>query len=294
MSIRDLIELPPRKRGDGERRSKASVRTIVLEPGPVERNPGRAARRERLVTHALSLAIPLSLVLLWQLAAVRDWIDVRFFPAPTTILDNWGGLMEGNLYWEHLWASTRRIVQGFVLGSLSGLAVGLAIGRLKIIRKALEPLIIGFYSIPKLAILPLLLLIFGIGETPKVLLIAFTVFFIVLINTSGALESVVVGHLEAAKSFGLNRIQTVRHVIVPSALPQIFVGLRLSAGIAVLVVVGAEFVAAERGLGFLIWNAWNLGIPSYMYIGIISISTLGVFVTFLLRLLEHIVTPWQR
>src|SRR6185312_14643218 len=123
------------------------------------------------------------------------------------------------------------------------------------------------YTVPKLAILPLLLLILGIGEAPKLTLIAVTVFFIVLINTNGALEAVPPAHVEAGRSFGLNRIDMIRHIILPAASPQIFVGLRIAAGMAVLALVGAEFVAAESGLGYLIWNSWNLGIPSYMYIG---------------------------
>jgi len=288
------VAAPPRRSNEDpsrRRRGKEAARTIVLEPGAAELNPRRAALLDKSLIQALGVAIPVILLLLWQLAATQNWIDVRFFPAPSTILSNWGDL--GSLYWEHLWASTQRVVQGFLLGSAAGLLCGLAIGRLTIVRKALEPLIVALYSVPKLAILPLLLLIFGIGETSKVLLIAISVYFIVLINTVGALEAVAIGHLEAAKSFGLSRVDTVRHVIIPSALPQIFVGLRLAAGVAVLVIVGAEFVAADRGLGYLIWNSWNLGIPSYMYVGITSIAVLGVIMTFILRGLERFLVPWQ-
>lgn len=268
-------------------------REIVMRPGPAERNPRRAERKDKITIRVLGIAIPVTLLLMWQFAATEEIIDPRFFPAPTTIWDNWGNLMEGGLYWEHLWASVRRIAEGYAAGAIVGLVVGLVIGGLRILREALEPLIIGLYSVPKLAILPLLLLIFGIGETPKVLMIAIAVFFIVLINTIGALETVAPGHTEAAKSFGLSRLQTIRHVILPSALPQVFTGMRIAAGIAVLVVVGAEFVAAKRGLGFLIWNSWNLGIPSYMYIGIASIASVGVILNFLLRGLQRLLVPWQ-
>jgi ABC-type nitrate/sulfonate/bicarbonate transport system permease component len=269
-------------------------RLIVLEPGAAERNPRAKDLRDKVLVRVLGVAIPVGLIALWQLAASQNWIDVRFFPAPSTIWRNWGNLLAGNLYWQDLWASVQRIVYGFLLGAGAGLLLGLAIGRLRILRQSLEPLIVGLYSIPTLAILPLLLLIFGIGETSKVMLIAISVFFVVLINTIGALENISVGHIEAGKSFGLGRVGMIRHVILPAALPQILVGLRLSAVIAVLLVIGAEFVAADRGLGYLIWNSWNIGIPSYMYIGIASIACLGLIANFLLRLLETVLIPWNR
>ena len=270
-----------------------SGKPIVLTPGPRELHPARSVRRDRWLTIALAIAVPVALVLLWQAAAEFSWIDVRFFPAPWTIVGDWRDLIASGDFVTHLWASVRRILYGYLLGAGFGLFFGLLIGRTKMIKAALEPTVVAFYTLPKLAILPLLLLIFGIDETPKVLLIAITVFFIVLINTTGALESVTPGHLEAGRSFGLGRVDMIRHVVLPSAMPQIFIGLRLAAGIAVLVVVGAEFVAAKAGVGYLIWNSWNIGIPSNMYIGIISISLLGVAANSLLRLLQRVLVPWS-
>lgn len=274
--------------------SRSGNPPIVLRPGPAELDPRKFARREKLLTKGLSIVVPIVLLLCWQFAS--DWgvLDARFFPAPTEIVAEWGDLIGDGTFWTHLWASTRRITYGYVLGCGSGVLLGLLIGRSKFLRAALEPTIVALYTVPKLAILPLLLLIFGIGESPKVLLIAIAVFFIALINTTGALEAVPAAHLEAAKSFGLGRWDTVRHIVLPSALPSIFLGLRLSAGIAVLVVVGAEFVAANEGLGFLVWNSWSIGIPSRMYIGIVAIAILGVLANSLLRFLQRLAVPWER
>jgi ABC-type nitrate/sulfonate/bicarbonate transport system permease component len=269
-------------------------RLIVMVPGAQELDPARSVRRKSRMTRALSVVVPIGLILLWQGAAEWGWIDVRFFPAPTKIVSDWRGLFKGGLYWTHLWASVQRILYGYVWGAGLGLLSGLLIGRTKIIKAALEPTIVALYTVPKLAILPLLLLILGIGESPKIMLIAITVYFIVLINTIGALETVPSGHIEAGRSFGLKRFDMIRHVILPSAMPQIFIGLRLAAGIAVLALVGAEFVAAKAGLGFLIWNSWNIGVPSYMYIGIVSIAVLGVLANSLLRFLQKIAVPWDR
>ena len=190
----------------------SSPREIVIAPGARELDPRKWVRRDRRSTLALSVFVPVALIALWQLAAERGWIDVRFIPAPTEIFTAWKDMISEGEYWPHVRASVGRLVYGFLFGAGAGLAVGLLIGRLRRVRAALEPTIMALYTVPKLAILPLLLLLYGIGETPKRLLIAITTFFIVLINTSGALEKVPEGHLEAARSFGLGRLATARHV----------------------------------------------------------------------------------
>ena len=267
---------------------------IELVPGRRELDPARANRLDKRWVTALAVLVPVLLVSFWQVAATARWIGVRFLPAPAQILADWRGLLDSGDYATHLGASAQRIALGYALGAAAGVLAGLLIGRARLVRKALEPTIVALYTVPKLAILPLLLLILGIGEASKLTLIAVTVFFIVLINTNGALEAVPTSHIEAGRSFGLDRIDMVRHIVLPAASPQIFVGLRIAAGMAVLALVGAEFVAAESGLGYLIWNSWNLGIPSYMYIGIVTISVLGVLANALLRLAQRVCLPWDR
>lgn len=269
-------------------------RHIELLPGHRELHPQRAVRIDKWLVMVLGILVPVVLLVLWQIAGKSNWIDVRFFPAPSDILYDWGRLLSSGDYFRHLGMSAQRVALGFVSGAAAGVLVGLVIGRARLARKAIEPTVVALYSVPKLALLPLLLLIMGLGEAPKVVLIAITVFFIALINTTGALESVPAAHLEAGRSFGLSSVDMVRHIILPSALPQIFIGLRIAAGMAVLALVGAEFVAADAGLGYLIWNSWNIGVPSYMYIGIISISILGVVANALLRMLEYFFLPWNR
>ncbi|MER5628025.1 ABC transporter permease [Streptosporangium sp. NPDC002544] len=272
----------------------ATAKPIVLVPGRRELNPARAARIDRRVTNTLAVLIPLLLIGSWELAAQVGAIDARFFPAPTTIIGSWGESIADGTYWTHLGVSAQRIVLGYLFGTIPGIIAGLLIGRARLVGRALEPTIIALYTIPKLAILPLLLLVFGIGETPKLVLIGITTFWIVLINTTGALEEVQIAHIEAGRSFGLSKIEMIRHIVLPSAAPQIFTGLRIAAGMAVLALVGAEFVAAKAGLGYMIWNSWNIGIPSFMYIGIISISILGVLTNTVLRLLQRAALPWDR
>jgi ABC-type nitrate/sulfonate/bicarbonate transport system permease component len=203
-------------------------------------------------------------------------------------------MIENGSYWTHLSASLVRIGVGFLAGGSIGLLAGFLLGQFASIRRVFEPLIVAFYTIPKLSILPLLLLIFGIGEETKILMVGLSVVFVVLINTMAAVASVPSGYLDAARSFEASRWETTWYVLLPAALPQVFVGLRIGWGMAVITIVGAEFVAAKAGIGFLVWNSWNLGIPQGMYIGILTISIVGVCGNAVINLAQAAVTPWSR
>jgi sulfonate transport system permease protein len=197
------------------------------------------------------------------------------------------GMLGGNV-----WASSKRILLGFALGSAGGVLTGVLLGSNRTLRAALDPLLTAFYVVPKLALLPLLLLVFGIGELPRILLVAISVFFVTWMTTMAAFIAVPEGYLEAAKSFGANRRQLLRHVQWPSALPQVFVGLRLSIGVAVLVVVGVEYVDGSNGIGWLIWNSWSLFLAKQMYVGIVVVALMGVIGTWAVKILGRLLLPW--
>ncbi|MFC0527287.1 ABC transporter permease [Phytohabitans kaempferiae] len=265
-----------------------------LTPGPVERDPRGYARRRRLLERGLAVAVPVVLIAVWQMLASRDVLENNYFPAPSVIVSAWGDIIANGVYPEAVGASLRRIAIGYVTGSLSALLLGLAIGSWPLLRAALEPTISALYTIPKLSILPLLLLVFGLGETTKVLLVALTCFFVVLISTIDAVHGVSHRYLDVGRSCKASFAATLWHITLPAALPQMLTGLRLASGLAVIVIVGAEFVAADAGLGFLVWNSWNLGVPEHMYVGIVSISLIGVLANLLLRGVERLLTPWNR
>ncbi|GGO82737.1 ABC transporter permease [Nonomuraea cavernae] len=265
-----------------------------ITPGPAELDPRGYARRRGLVERGLAILAPVVLIGLWQLLASGGTLESNYFPAPTTIAASWGELIESGVYQESVVASVQRIVIGYLAGSLSAVVLGLLIGSVRLLRVALEPTIAALYTVPKLAILPLLLLIFGLGETSKILLVALTCFFVVLINTIDAVSGVSPRYGDVGRSSGASRWATLRHITLPAALPQTITGMRIASGLAVIVIVGAEFVAADAGLGFLVWNSWNLGVPEHMYVGIVSISVIGVIASMLLRGLEWLLTPWNR
>ncbi|HEY0448805.1 ABC transporter permease [Actinophytocola sp.] len=269
------------------------ARTVIV-PSARERDPRAYAFRRRLLERGLAVAVPIGLIALWQGLASAGVAESPYFPPPFAIASSWGDLLSNGVYADSVVASVRRIVLGYVAGTLGALVLGFAIGSNALLRSALEPTIAALYTIPKLAILPLLLLVFGLGETSKILLVALTCFFVVLINTIDSVAGVSPRYRDVGRSCNASRWAMLWHITVPAALPQTLTGMRIASGMAVIVIVGAEFVAADTGLGFLVWNSWNLGVPEYMFVGIVSISLIGVIATALLRGLERVLTPWNR
>ncbi len=264
----------------------------VIAPGAAERNPGKYVARRRLVERVLAWTVPAVLLGAWQVSAMMDMIDVRFFPAPTTIVASSIDLIESGRLQDEIWRSTKRIMIGFFLGVLSGVTAGLLLGVFRTLRAALEPTLMALYTVPKLALLPLLLLIFGLGDTPKVIVVSITVFFFMWINVMESIISTPKGYVEAMQSFDANRWTMFRYVYLPHSLPNIFVSMRLCAGIAILVMVGIEFVQGGDGIGFLIWNSWSLFIAKQMYVGIVTVALMGLVFSIIVKAIGRRVVPW--
>jgi sulfonate transport system permease protein len=268
-------------------------RTVVRTPTARERDPGRFRRRRRRLERGLAWATPLALILLWQWASTAEVIDPRFFPSPTAIwaagVESWrDGLLVDNAK-----ASFSRVAWGFTLGCGTGIICGIPLGLSRLARAATEPLVYALWTVPKLALLPLLLLIFGLNEKPIIILIAINCYFLVLIPTMAAVRSVPESYREAAVSFRATRWDMLRHVILPAATPQIFVALRLAAGASILVMVGAEFVQAREGLGHVIWNSWSLFLADRMYVGIVVVAVSGALFTLFIGWVGRRLAPWD-
>jgi ABC-type nitrate/sulfonate/bicarbonate transport system permease component len=261
-------------------------------PGPAERDPRHHLLRRRRVERALAWGVPLVLLGAWQAAASSGAIDPRLFPAPSTIASTaWAMVRSGDLG-EDVVATSRRLFLGLVLGVASGIALGFAMGLSRWLRAGLDPLLSALYVVPKLALFPVLLVVFGVGDTPTILLVAMTVFMVMAIATEAAVRSVPVSYREAAVSLGARRRQVLRHVLLPASLPQVLVALRLGVGLAVLVAIGAEFVHGDDGLGHLIWKSWALFSPARMYVGVLSVAVLGVVLALAVRVAGRLLTPW--
>jgi sulfonate transport system permease protein len=266
-------------------------------PGRAEFDPAGHRRRRRALEISLAIAVPVLLLLLWQVASTQGWIDRKLYPAPTDVIryskkmfgDKPGGHMETDL-----WKSTQRILWGFLWGSVFGLLFGVVMGMSRVVRAALDPTLTALYTVPKLALIGIFLLVEGFDEKPVITIIALTVFFFVWIQSMSAVMSVAEGYREAARSFGASRWQLFRHVILPASLPQIFVGLRVAAGVTVLTMIGVEFVFApeSKGIGYRINNARQILDVRQLYLGVIISALLGVIFTWIVRIIGRALTRW--
>lgn len=248
------------------------------------------ARRSEVLIGALS---PIALLLFWEGAARLGMIDVRFFPAPSSVLIK---LYEMTLSGEllvHLAASAQRLALGILVGGVPALFLGIAMGLSRPLRAAIDPLVAATYPIPKSAILPLLLLIFGLGEASKVAMVALGMFYPVLINTVSGVSTINRIYLDVGHNFGASRWQIFRTVALPGALPSIMAGIKLGVGLALILIAIAEMIGAKTGIGYMIWNAWQILTVDTMYVGLLVIALLGFVFSVALDALEKRLVPWQ-
>ena len=246
--------------------------------------------RERII----AIVSPLALLVLWQLLSWAKVLDARFVPSPLTIFEGAVVLIRSGALWTHLSASLLRLAAGFILGTIPGIAVGLLMGLSRYVRAGLDPIVAATYPVPKIAILPLIMLYFGIGEASKIVIIAIAVVYLVLINTMVGVMTIDPIYFDVAKNYNAPWRKLFTRVIIPGALPLIFAGLRLSLGVSLIVIVSAEFIAAKSGIGYLIWSSWETLLIENMFVGIIVITVLGVVSTFLLKELERALIPWRK
>lgn len=248
-----------------------------------------ADQRDRL----LAVGAPLALIVLWEAVVRIGLLDARFFPPPSLVLATLVGLLADGTLIGHTAVSVGRVLAGFAIGTAIGLASGLMLGTVRTVRVALEPVISALYVIPKVAILPLVMLIFGLGEQSKIALVAIATFFVIVINTTAAVVGVEPLYLEAGRAFGAGRRQLFGHIILPAALPAIVTGLRLALGTALIVIIAAEFVATQQGIGYFIWLAWNTLRPEAMFAGFIVIGVLGALSYGAVQRIGRALMPWM-
>lgn len=273
----------------------------------------------------LAIGFPVMILLGWEAIVSAEILNPRWFPPPSRIL---AGMWELTVEYDpfnrssligrpwlipevysaegfagvqslfnesHVFATLMRVFIGFILGAVPGIIVGLAMGVNQTIRNMLDTTLSAVYVLPKIAIFPIMMLIFPnpFGEGPKIAVVAISAFFLVAINTMTGVRDIDPVYIQAGRNYGANRWQMFRHVIFPGALPVIFSGLRLALGTGLIVIVAIEFIRAKIGVGRVILYHWEILSTEKMYAGLLVTMILGVLLTYGLQWIERIVMPWR-
>ena len=238
----------------------------------------------------IALAI---VIAFWQFAGSAGWVNPLFLPPPSAITVAIYKLAMSGALWQHVSASIVRIGSGWVLGTAAGLIVGFAIGLSRLARGVGITFISALFPIPKIALLPLLILWLGIGEEPKIATIALGVFFSTAISVYSGVDAVPRNLIRMAQSFNVPFDAIVRRVIWPGALPSILAGFRITASVALLLVVSAEMIGAQYGIGAFVLQAGNLMQTDQLLAGVVILSLFGLAVGRLINWLEERLLHWR-
>ncbi len=239
------------------------------------------------------LAVFVLLIALAEVGTRTGIISALTLPRPSDVLATFGELYQSGLLWKHLVPSLTRLAVGAALGAAVGISVGVLIGLFSYIRAGLVPLVAAIFPIPKIALLPLFVIWFGIDEGSKYALIALGTFTPTVVATYGAVDNVDRTLIRMGQSFGLTWWSIVRKIVLPGAMPGILSGLRISLAIGIILLVAAEMLGAEYGIGAYILEAGSLYDLERLFAGVVILSLLGVLVSAAISLIERRVLDWR-
>jgi len=233
------------------------------------------------------------LLLVWQAGASAGLIPTMFLPPPLAIGRALVSLAASGVLWTELAPSLSRLAIGWALGTICGIVLGFGVGITSWLRSPGLAVVSALYPIPKIALVPLFIIWFGIGEGSKIATISLGVFFPTVLGTAGGVDQVQRNLVRMAQSFGLSRWAILAKIILPGALPAILNGFRVTSGIAIILLVAAEMIGAQHGIGAFVLQAGNLYDTDNLLAGIVVLSLLGLAVAWLLGLLERVLLRWR-
>jgi ABC-type nitrate/sulfonate/bicarbonate transport system permease component len=240
------------------------------------------------------LISPLLLLVLWELAVRLEWLDPRLIAPPSIVfVELWRLIRTGELE-AALYVSLQRVVAGFLIASVLGITAGALMARIRVVEIALDPLIELFRPVSPLALFPLFILWFGIGETSKIFIIAFSCMFPIVLNTYAGVRSIDANFFRASRSLGASSWETMRTIVLPGSLPHIFTGLRIGWGISLIVIIAAEMIGAVRGIGYMVLDAQQTFRIPRVFASIVIIGALGFLTDLGFRWLRRRMLPWYR
>jgi sulfonate transport system permease protein len=241
----------------------------------------------------LAFVIPVGLILVWQALSSAGALQKEVLPGPLDVAAaGWRLALSGEL-WSNIWISSWRAGVGLVIGGGVGFSLGLANGLSRLSERLTDPTLQMIRTIPHLAMIPLVILWFGIDETAKIFLVALGVFFPVYLNTLHGIRTVDAGLVEMGRAYGMGSSELFGRVILPGALPSIFVGLRYALGIMWLTLIVAETISASSGLGYMAMNAREFMLVDVVVLSILIYAALGKLADSVARLLERVSLSWH-
>ena len=260
---------------------------LLALPAGLARFAGAVGRR------LLPWLVPVGLIALWQVASSLGWLSSRVLPAPVDVVRAaWVLALSGEL-WTHVQVSAGRALAGLAIGGGLGLVLGLLTGSVKLFETLLDSTIQMVRNIPALAMIPLVILWFGIDESAKLFLIAISVFFPIYLNTFHGIRNVDPGLIEMGRTYGLTRWQLYRQIILPGSLSSILVGLRFSLGLMWVILIVAETISAQAGIGYLTMNAREFLQTDIVLVGILLYALLGKVADVFAKALESYWLRWH-
>lgn len=241
----------------------------------------------------MSVAVVVVGLSVWQLRAHQHALNPIFFPAPSTIARTlWDSILHDGML-SDLGLTLKLVAIGVLLGGTVGLFVGLAMGWSRTVRGALDPLVAAIHPIPKVALFPLFLVIFGIGDSAKIAMTAAAAFFPMVLSAMAGVRQISPAHYEVARSYGVGRRRVLTAVVLPGALPMVVTGIRLAVNTAMLVAVAVELVLGTDGIGGRVWFAWQTLRTPDLYASLVVIAVTGVLVNRALDLVRARLVPWD-
>ncbi|WP_425073426.1 ABC transporter permease [Sagittula sp. S175] len=283
-------------------------------------------RARKTYERTLALGFPVLLLCVWELAGALELISPIWFPPPSAIgkalwdvsvtYDRFSGTSLLGRPWlipqeyasgglpavgtllseSHLLATLGRVFAGFLLGAIPGILLGVVMGLNQTVRLMLDTTLAAIYVLPKIAIFPVVMLMFTdpFGEGPKIVVVALSVFILMTINTMTGVRNIDPVFLMAGRNYGASPLQMLRHIVLPGAMPVIFAGLRIALGTAMIVIISVEFLRAKQGVGYMTFYYWEVLVPEKMYAGLVVVMILGVTLTGLLHWMQKRLMPWKR
>jgi sulfonate transport system permease protein len=242
----------------------------------------------------IGAVVPLVLLTIWEISVRSGWWPASVIAPPSAVCRTFVEMVADGRLMMHVLASLKRLVSGFVLGGVVGVLLGAIVGLSRLAERMIGPTLQILAPVPIVAWIPLLIVLFGIGDASKVAVISLGTFFVVYFSTVDGIRGTDQKLVEVGYAFNKDRFEILRFILLPSALPNIFSGLRVALGLSWVLLIVAEIIASSKGLGWLIWDARNFSRPDDMIAGMAAVGILGKFSDSAVALVQRWALRWRK